>query len=439
VTVAEPPAADTSSTTTVDPDGPLLHVPTAKPRWLHYGDHVRILGTVAVVIGHVSDMTLYASVPLSHDWWVCDWWDAATRWAVPVYIMLSGSLLLDPARGETPGVFYRKRLARLGVPLVFWSAFFMWLDVYYTGWRATVDPAYELPAAAGRFADQYLWSQHTFWQWVVYLGFSKPVRAWQNLLVGQPYVHMHFIFRIFGLYAFTPMLRVFVRHATRPMLWLTVLLLLLVSTADTVANNFTETELSMFFRFVPFVGYYLFGYLMRDGVQSWRGLATAWAGLLASIATLAGGTGLLVQHFIVAPGGHATIYGPPSLGMMLYDFVSPVRVVMGLCAWLVLVSLFRDPWPHGKWGRSAIRAWANTTLGLYLIHPLFRELWYMGLKPLAWHGKPLPHLENGISAAWVGWPGVGLGVPATALLVYGPALVATVVLMRIPGVRRITG
>ncbi len=433
MTVVEPPLPALSY------QGPTVPSPAepGRPRWLHYGDHVRILGTVAVVVGHVADMTLYSSVPLSHAWWVCNWWDAAVRWAVPVYIMLSGSLLLDPARGEPPGVFYRKRLARLGVPLVFWSAFFMWLDVYYTGWRATVNPAFEVDGPAGQFTHTYLWSQHSAWQWAVYLGFSKPILAWKNLLVGQPYVHMHFIFRIFGLYAFTPMLRVFVRHATRPMLWGTVALLLAVSTADTVANNFTETSLSMFFRFVPFVGYYLFGYLMRDGVDSRRLLAGAWAGLAGSIAVLALGTGAMVQKFIVEPGGRDHIYGPPSLGMMLYDFVSPVRVAMAVCAWVVLVGLFRDPWPHGKAGRSVIRFWANTTLGLYLIHPLFRELWWMGFKPFTWHGKPL--LDHGIDAAWTGWGGVGVGVPATAALVYGPALLATVLLMRIPAVRRITG
>ena len=427
----------TATPLTPDPRGPLLDVPTARPQWMHYGDLIRILGTVAVVIGHVADMTLYSTVPLSRDWWTCNWWDSACRWAVPVYIMLSGSLLLDPAKTEPPGVFYRKRLARLGVPLVFWSAFFMWVDVYYTGWRATVNPDFEIDVA-GQWSHHYLWADHTRWVWAKYLLVDKPRGAWANLLVGQPYVHMHFIFRIFGLYAFTPMLRVFVRHASRPMLWGTVALLLFVSSADTVANNFTGTSLSMFFRFVPFVGYYLFGYLMREGVHTWAGLAAAWAGLLGSIATVALGTGWLFQHLPPADGRTS---GPPSVQMMAYDFVSPPRVLMGCCAWIVLVSLFRDPWPRGKAGRSFIRLWANTTLGLYLIHPLFREMWWAALKPLRWHGKPL--LDSGIMATWDGWHhhgwGVGLGVPGTALLVYAPALAATVVLMRIPWVRRITG
>jgi len=35
-------------------------------------------------------------------------------------------------------------LLRIGVPLVFWSRFLMWVGVYYTGWRATHDAAYEI-------------------------------------------------------------------------------------------------------------------------------------------------------------------------------------------------------------------------------------------------------------------------------------------------------
>ena len=93
---------------------------------------------------------------------------------------------------------------------------------------------------------------------------------------------------------------------------------------------------------------------------------------------LAGGTRWLVDRTVLG-AGLTQIYGPPSVPMQLYDFVSPVRVVMAVCAWVVLVDLFRDPWPRGKTGRGAVRFWANTTLGLYLIHPMFRELWWAGM------------------------------------------------------------
>jgi surface polysaccharide O-acyltransferase-like enzyme len=470
-----------------------LEFERAEPQWMHYGDIIRILGTIAVVIGHVSDMILYQTHdpgsaaglltgPGTLNWYVCNIWDSAMRWAVPIYIMLSGSLLLDPNRVESPSRFYHKRLMRIGVPLVFWSFFFMWVDVYYTGWRATHNlagqPDYEIYKDNGwvflwsanslfQWFHNFIhyqpqdWGDHTRWDWVKYLVLYRPQLAWINLLKGQPYMHMHFIFRIAGLYAFTPVLRVCLRHISRPMLIATVITMLAMSSADSVANNITGTTLSAFARFVPFLGYYLVGYLLRNAIMSWKMLLGCTAGLLMTIAVLAYGTQLLVQHDVidaaVKAGGNTATYaisGPPSLNMMLYDFLSPVRVVMAVFAWVVLVNIFRNPWPRGERGRSIIRFWANTTLGLYLIHPLFREMWFMQAPKwigphieeiLKMHGGVMFHKfqtvlnqwkENGLNATF---PNVWEGVPFVTVLVYVPSLIATIIIMRIPYVRRIAG
>src|SRR5580658_8953741 len=256
--------------------GPFLQAAVKKPQWMHYGDGIRILGTIAVVFGHVCDVGL-DSDPLSRNWWVCQSIDAAMRWAVPVYIMLSGALLLDPARAESSTHFYRKRMSRIGVPLVFWSAFFMLFSVKYTGW-------------------------------------ATAKQAWINLAIGEPYVHMHFIFRIAGLYAFTPMIRVFLRHSTRRMQVGTVVLLLALSSADSIANSFTITNLSAFARFAPYLGYYLCGDLLRHSFLSRRGLALACLGWVGSALVMIFGTGLLVH-----------LYGMqwnPSPGLLLYDPLS---------------------------------------------------------------------------------------------------------------------
>lgn len=357
---------------------------------MHYGDAIRILGTIAVVVGHVGDMALFSKPPLSTDWLVCNTWDAAARWAVPAYIMLSGSLLLDPARAETPRNFYRKRLARVGVPLVFWSIFFMWFAVYYTGW-------------------------------------DTLHQEWIRLLKGQPYAHLHFIFRVAGLYAFTPMIRVFLRHTERRMQVTVTIMILAFASCDSIANSITGTEYSAFARFVPFLGYYLLGYLLREAIVDNRGLLWCWIGYIGSVIVLAGGTDLAI-YFTDAKRITST-------NMMLYEFLSPVRIGMGICAWLILVRLFHKPWPKSEKGRRWLRFYADTTLGLYLIHPAFREFFYLGMKVgLGENGHRL--LSHGING-W--WPNVWIGVPMTSVLVYVPSLIATIIIMRIPYVRRIMG
>jgi surface polysaccharide O-acyltransferase-like enzyme len=442
----------------------------SEPQWMHYGDMIRILGTIAVVIGHASDMMLYTAHdpgslngPGTLNWHILNGWDAFTRFAVPIYIMLSGSLLLDPNRVESPSKFYHKRLMRIGVPLVFWSFFFMWVDVYFTGWRAFHDTAFEVQKniewtfqSQKHWTDVWVllpWSTHTWREWFMYLAFYNPKAAWINLLKGEPYTHMHFIFRIAGLYAFTPVLRVCLRHVSRPMLIATVITMLALASADSVANNLTGTTLSAFARFAPFLGYYLAGYLLRNAVLSWWKLLGCWVGLIGSMAALAGGTEWLVQHYVIEAGRNQ-ITGPPSMEMLLYDFLSPVRVVMAIFAWLVLVNLFRKPLPIGTWGRAVIRFWANTTLGLYLIHPFFREIWYMEaplwlhpyLEPLlAMKGSPFLHKIQTVLQQWTlhginaSWPTVWQGVPLVTVLVYVPSLIATIIIMRIPYVRRIAG
>jgi surface polysaccharide O-acyltransferase-like enzyme len=357
---------------------------------------VRILGTGAVVVNHVCDMYLdkIATLPQA-TWWSLNFIDAAMRWAVPAYIMLSGALLLSPERNQTPQTFYKKRLGRIGIPLVFWTAFFIW------------------------FSYHYLVPRH----WVT------PTDIWWNLAEGKPYTHLHFIFRIAGLYAFTPVFRIFLRHASRAMQIGTVVLCLALACGDSVLGAFNKSELSIFMRFLPFVGYYLLGYLLREAYVSRWGLLWSWFGFLASIAALAGVTGWIIARH----GGKFEWY--PSPQMMFYDFLSPIRIVMAICAWLIFVNSFRHPYPW-KRGRNVVYWWASATLGLYLIHPAFRELLYIGwtVQKTGQH-----YAFDALHPFGGAYANVWLGIPVTTLLIYVPSLILILIIMRIPLLRRIAG
>ncbi|MEX0775543.1 MAG: acyltransferase family protein [Phycisphaeraceae bacterium] len=352
--------------------------------WLSYGTAIRVLGIWAVIVGHVCDMPLFDPATPRSDWWVLNLVDSACRWAVPLFIMLSGAIHL--ANHKQPAdAFYRKRLARLSVPIIAWSAFFMWLSVYYTGWST---------------ADQ----------------------AWRDLLLGKPYPHLHFIYRIAGLYLLTPMLRVFVAHAPRRMLGLTVILLLALASASSVADGLAHTELSAFARFAPFLGYYLAGYWLREVTVPRRWIPWCWLGLFACILALAGSTGWLTAHYGLTPY--------PSTGMLMIDFLSPVRVVMAVFAWLVFAYHFRAPHRGGftsarpansnqrGLGSLAASVLAPAVLGVYLVHPLFREILHV----------------HGYTALW---PNVYLGIVLISVAVMVPAWLVVLLALRIPVLRTI--
>jgi surface polysaccharide O-acyltransferase-like enzyme len=216
------------------------------------------------------------------------------------------------------------------------------------------------------------------------------------------------------------------------MQWAAVIVALALSAGDGIMNAITNNEPSVFARFVPFLGYYLLGYLLRDVIVSARGLRWSWIGFVVSYLVLMLGTGLTVKLFH-KPG--TFLKGPPSLETLQYDFLSPIRIVMAICAWLILVKVFSQPWPKTESSRRFVAWWASTTLGLYLIHPMFREILYTRRIWIP------PHLYERWLQHDFGptWPNIWIGIPLSTLLVYVLSLAATALLMKIPYVRRITG
>ncbi len=224
----------------------------------------------------------------------------ATLWCVPIFILLSGALLLDPQRSDTAGEFYRRRLWRIGIPFLFWC-------VFYLAYRKVVLGA---PQSA-----------------------MGAVRA---MLAGTPFYHMHFLYILLGLYVFTPVFRVFVRHAEAGLLAVAAVGALACAAADEAVGSVIggNSVSSAFARFVPFIGYYLAGYWLRERRLTRRGqaLALAAAGLMAVLTAIAlsPASGRLKPHL-----------------MFLYGWLGPTAVVMSLCVFLVLAAAFAQFRPAG--------------------------------------------------------------------------------------------
>ncbi len=366
---------------------PAVSHSTIKPRYLPFGDAARVLGTVAVVIGHVCDMVQFSipgiSIHAPFIFNVCNFFNSASRWAVPVYIMLSGSLLLDPARAEAPEKFYSKRLARLGVPIAVWTTFFMLFTQFYL-------------------------KTH---------GLSTDANIWRDLMLGKPYPHLHFIFRIAGLYAFTPMFRVFLQHASKQLVTLAVILCLGFSCANSVFDGFMGTEESAFIRFVPFIGYYLAGYLLRDKKLTQRSLVGCWLLTISCVFLLTGGTTLLVGYY-----GEKPLY--PSPGYVLYDFLSPVRIALGISVWLIFVNTFTERWTATSVSKFISKYLAPATLGIYLVHPLFREVLYAnGWEASLQHFNGFHTSVDHVNADWYTKPYILVGIPLISAMVYIPSVI----------------
>ncbi|HSC79504.1 MAG TPA: acyltransferase family protein [Chitinolyticbacter sp.] len=275
-------------------------------------DLIRVLATFAVVWLHVSaNVVIYRPDAASSAWWTANVADALVRWCVPVFVMLSGALLLPGAGQMSAADFYRKRLPRLLWPLVGWTAFYLAL-------RAGTDP-------------HFSWAQ-----------------GWRDVVKGVPYYHLWYLYMTLGLYLAAP----FIARVTAPaeMRLLMGLALAIAATESLIGSG----QASVLTRFVPYVGYFVAGHYFA--LRPWRP-APSRAILLALAcgALIALTTGLLL----------------PTLGkrawLLMYAYTNPLVIVMSLALWLALLQCRADGWAC----HPLVRALSRLSLGIYAIHPLW--------------------------------------------------------------------
>lgn len=152
----------------------------APPR-IVWPDLLRIVAVIGVIMLHTSGVGyfVFKDQARSFNWQICSFYNSVVRFCVPVFVMVSGMFLLDPARKYGIGKLYFSKIARIAAAFFFWSALYALSYMY--------------PAFFGR-------------------GILR-VGTWRNFAeaVFEGYYHMWFLFMIAGLYMVAPFLRLIAR------------------------------------------------------------------------------------------------------------------------------------------------------------------------------------------------------------------------------------
>jgi len=300
-----------------------VNVPAEKARSIQYINRLRILGIYAVVSGHVAIGLAMPMRPFTAEWWVGGWLFYLAHFAIPVFVMISGALLLGDERQESALEFYKRRLYRVGIPLVFWT-------VIYLIVRQVVDDEHLTAGAIARL-----------------------------ILTGDPYYHLWFLYMIAGLYLVTPVLRTFVRHAPqRDRIFAIVLILIL-------ANAYFQTDVllwnnrrSIFSMFIPFIGYYLCGYeLPRIDPKK---IPTGFPSLAVIVSAIY--LAAFAPAFVARQGGVGVRY--------LFDFFSLPMVFLSIAIFWAAYLHDTTAKPPEGFRKTTLEWVASTTLGIYVLHPL---------------------------------------------------------------------
>ncbi|MBO9355322.1 acyltransferase family protein [Bordetella petrii] len=309
-------------------------------------DAARWMAALAVVLLHsaaqaVSDAGAYGS----SDWLAANLYDSAVRWCVPVFVMVSGALLLDGDRPQDARRFYLRRATRICAPLVFWTLF-------YLCWRSLLDWWDD-----GRI-------DFSFWP--------------RKVAEGAPYYHLWYLYMIVGLYLFAPLVRALYQRSQPAARRLWVVGILGIAILDALYRQALGAGQGFFLTwFLPYLGYFVAGRMIYDGelrvprpalVLALSVLATAW--------------------------GVSTLSEAGRLNLYFYDYFSITVPFMSLAAFQWIMNTPRVP---------PLSTLAPLTFGVYLIHPLFLDLADRAGAPTgpgaAWNVPLLAAAVFGLSAA----------------------------------------
>jgi len=288
--------------------------------WL---DNSRIIAIIAVVFLHSAAGVVTGSPLGTQSWWIGNLYDSLVRWCVPVFVMISGALLLDPGKKEDLKVFYIKRLSRLLIPIIFWSAFFLM-------WTAIKGAMNGEPLRTGHLA--------------------------KGLLSGRPYYHMWFLYMILSLYLFTPFIRIIISASSRYEIVALVTFLFIFSALNAIGEKLGLYESKLFINwFLYFLPYFILGHIVKTSK------ITITKNILFMI--------FCMSVFLTALGCYifAVIKGLEA-GLYFYDYLSITVMPMSISIFCLLKL-----WINPIGNESLSKGIAALTLGVYLIHPVFLE------------------------------------------------------------------
>lgn len=302
-------------------------------------DLIRTIAIVMVVLVHSSFFPYGipgAITPMVMvNWFSANIYGAIGYLGVPIFVMLSGALLLNPAKAdESISVFFKKRFNRLGLPLIFWTALYF---IWSFGVRGTPFTSFNII---------------------------------QGLLSGA-YPFLWFLYLLVGLYLVTPILRVLVRHIDRGKFTF----LLVVWFAGTVMipaiHTFTAFEYNpVMFVFTGWIGYFLLGvYLPNTRMHRRITCLGVVLGLLAAI----------VGDWLLTAG-----IGEQATGFF-HGYLSFNMIIASAALFSMLVGVPRTRIENDKGLVSRMIQWVGqNTLPIYLVHIIVLESLQLGFLGFAW-------------------------------------------------------
>jgi surface polysaccharide O-acyltransferase-like enzyme len=294
---------------------------------LNWTTNLRVLATISVILLHVSGPLLgQYSIVSNTDWWSGNIYDGSVRFCVPVFVMLTGALLL-PKNYELTD-FLKKRFSRIVLPFLFWSFVYIGFTYYYN------------------LSQNYVMSSFELF----------------NLLKLGSATHLWYIYMIMGIYLFIPILSKWVQNCNeKEILYFLIIWLISLLFDQPLLEKF-KIDID-FTYFSDFIGYLVLGYYLS--VKSFPFSIKKIKIISILLIALGISITLIGTYYITSNSGKFDEY--------FYDYLSPNTLIASVGVFLLFKNINLET-------TKIIDFVGKYSYGIYLIHVLVLDkMEYFGI------------------------------------------------------------
>lgn len=302
-----------------------------------YLDILRVLATFGVIFIHVTADGLPFSF-MQYNWYVAVVGGSLVRWAVPVFVMISGALYLNPQKKITTGTVLKKKIPRLLLAYVAWWLIYALAIVIV--WRVIKKEPFQM-------------------EWVT------------------PHYHLWFLPMLAGVYLLVPVLRSIASDEKLLRYALVIWLCYLAGSFAFVKEIKQITPLFAMNTIVGYAGYFLLGYYLSIIKTTKRQRTIIYIlGIIGALVTIGGSVGWSASkgEFVEKCFSYLSIH-VALMSVALFVFVKEKTVEIGRGANRLLEAvrfdLFGVYLTHDLWlmviNKDEVRNLCNHAVSLPLI------------------------------------------------------------------------
>ncbi len=308
---------------------------SSKVNKIAFLEFLRVICVLAVILDHVAiaGEHIFDSSATNLDRFICYGVTYWSHFAVPIFLMISGYLLLNPAREVGYDKALGKYTKRMAVVIAFFGTIFAWLEIFFN---------------TRSFALVDIW------------------RAIYNMLSGESWSHMWYLYVLVGLYLVLPILKPIFQSLSTKTIDCFLCILFLFCSIFPMIENLTGFSFGVK---LPIVSAYLLYFLLgrRVGMMNIEDM------------TKKASTYIWLVVLMLIPIGVA--YMETMLGMERYklaSYSSPFIILLSILMFVVFMSIdgkLTTMYQKSPWG-GVIKHISAYSFGIYITHMIWINVLY---------------------------------------------------------------